>query len=173
MLVLTAAATQVRAQDEAATPPLKFGYINSQEILASAPGAGAAQEAFESELAGFEAEAQELQQEIQRMQQQLESQRIALSAEAIRSREEQLRQKAMEAQQRMQELDQRAAQRREELVQPVMDEISDVIEAVRAEGGYAFIFDVAAGSIVAADPAFELTGEVLRRLEAAEAGGER
>ena len=148
----------------------KIGYINSQEILANAPGATEAQRAFEEDLAQYESEAQRLQAELQRMQQELEQQRLTLSPEARANREEQIRQKAQEAQQRMEQLDQMAAQRRQELVQPVMDQISDVIEQVREEGGYSFVFDVAAGAIVAADPTLDLTDEVIRRVQADTAG---
>jgi outer membrane protein len=169
-LAVSTMAALVLAADAAEAQTAKFGYINSQEILANAPGATEAQQAFEADLAGYEQEAQELQAELTRMQQELEQQRLTLSPEARQAREERIRQKAQEAQQRMQELDQMAAQRRQELVQPVMDEISDVIEAVRADGNYAFVFDVAAGAIVAADPTLDLTDEVIRRLQSDTAG---
>ena len=58
------------------------------------------------------------------------------------------------------------SQRQAELVQPVMDLINQVIDAIRSEGDYALIFDVSAGSIIAADPSLDLTEEVIRRLRA-------
>lgn len=146
---------------------LKIGYINSQEILANAPGAQEAQQAFEGEMQAYTTEAQQLQDELTRMQQQLAQQELTLSPEAKRNRQQQIQQKAQEAQARMAEMDQLAAQRRAELVQPVMDKITEVIEAMREEGNYALILDVAAGSIIAADPTLDLTSEVLRRLNAA------
>jgi Skp family chaperone for outer membrane proteins len=45
-----------------------------------------------------------------------------------------------------------------------MDEITEVIEELREQGNYALILDVAAGSIVSADPALDVTEEVIRRL---------
>ena len=56
-----------------------------------------------------------------------------------------------------------------------MDEISRVIEALRVEQSYHIIFDVAAGSIIAADPTLDITDEIVRRLQAAGTapGGER
>ena len=60
----------------------------------------------------------------------------------------------------------RAGQRQQELVQPVMDRINEVIEEIREEGSYAIIFDVAGGGVVAADSALDLTQEVIRRLQA-------
>ncbi|HSW31669.1 MAG TPA: OmpH family outer membrane protein [Longimicrobiales bacterium] len=146
---------------------LKIGYINSQEILEKAPGAKEAQQAFERDMQGFTTEAQQLQDELARMQQQLAQQELTLSPEAKRNRQQQIQTKAQEAQTRMAEMDQIAARRRSELVQPVMDKITAVIEKMREEGSYSVILDVAAGSIIAADPALDLTAEVLRRLETA------
>jgi outer membrane protein len=146
---------------------LKIGYVNSQEILQKAPGAQEAQQAFEREMQGYTNEAQQLQDELTRMQQQLAQQELTLSPEAKRNRQQQIQQKAQEAQSRMAEMDQLAARRRSELVQPVMDRITAAIEKLREEGSYALILDVAAGSIIAADPALDLTAEVLRRLQAA------
>ncbi|MHB1194806.1 MAG: OmpH/Skp family outer membrane protein [Longimicrobiales bacterium] len=146
---------------------LKIGYINSQEILEKAPGAKEAQQAFERDMQGFTTEAQQLQDELTRMQQQLAQQELTLSPEAKRNRQTQIQTKAQEAQTRMAEMDEIAARRRSELVQPVMDKITAVIEKMREEGSYSVILDVAAGSIIAADPALDLTTEVLRRLETA------
>jgi Skp family chaperone for outer membrane proteins len=47
-----------------------------------------------------------------------------------------------------------------------MERINAVIEDIRADGGYSMIFDVAAQGIIAADPALDLTAEVVRRLQA-------
>lgn len=146
---------------------LKIGYINSQEILDKAPGAKEASAAFEREMQGFTTEAQQLQDELTRMQQQLAQQELTLSPEAKRNRQQQIQQKAQEAQSRMAEMDQIAARRKAELVQPVMDKITAVIEKMREEGSYSLILDVAAGSIIAADPTLDLTAEVIRRLQAA------
>ena len=146
---------------------LKIGYINSQEILQKAPGAQEAQQAFEREMQGYTTEAQQLQDELTRMQSQLAQQELTLSPEAKRNRQEQIQQKAQQAQARMAEMDQIAARRRSELVQPVMDKITAVIEKMREEGSYSMILDVAAGAIIAADPALDLTAQVLTRLTAA------
>ncbi len=163
-LAFTLAAGAAEAQT------LKIGYINSQQILQSAPGAAAANEAFQKDMAGYEAEAQRLQEELVGMQQDLERQQLTLSPEAKRNREQQIQQKAQSAQARMQQLDQLATQRREELIQPVMDRISEVIEQIREEGNYALILDVAAGSIISADPSLDLTDEVVRRLQTTATG---
>lgn len=165
-LAVFALATALAA-GSAEAQTLKIAYINSQEMLANAPGAREAQQAFERDMQGFDREAEQLEAELTRMQQQLAQQELTLSPDAKRNRQQQIQQKAQEAQTRMQEMDRLAATRRAELMQPIMDRITEVIEAVREEGGYALILDVAAGSIISADPSLDLTQEVLRRLQAA------
>jgi len=128
---------------------LRIGYLNSQQILASSPEATAAQQQFDQEMQTFQAEVQQLETEITGMQQRLE---------------QQLQAKVTEYQTRTTQLQQLADQRRNELIQPVMDRITVVIEALREEGQYSLILDVAAGSIISADSTLDLTPEVIRRL---------
>jgi outer membrane protein len=148
---------------------LKIGYINSSEIVQSAPGSAEAQAQFDAELESAQEEIERLQTELQNLDQQLQQQQLTLSPEAKANRQQQLQVKAQEYEQRASQLQEQANARRAELVQPIMDQITEVIEALREEGNYAMILDAAAGSIISADPTLDLTQEVLRRLEAADA----
>ncbi len=165
LLAVMLATVMMLAAGASPAQELKIGYVNSQEILASAPKAAEAQQAFEAELAGLEAEAQELQMQLQRMQQELQQQAPILSPEARQAREQEIGQKAQEAQSRMQELDRLAGRKRQQLIDPVMDEISDLIDEVRREKGYVYILDAASGAIVAADERLDLTDEIIQRLQ--------
>lgn len=144
---------------------LKIGYIDSQAILDQDPAAQQAQAQFESDLTNYRAEVQELGDELQQLIGQYEQQEAMLSESAKANRQEEIRLKQGQYQQRIQELDQQSMQRQAELVQPVMERINEVIEALRSEGSYSMIFDVAAQGIIAADPALDLTAEVVRRLQ--------
>jgi outer membrane protein len=145
---------------------LKIAYVNSQQILANAPGAQEAQAQFNKEMQNYNAEAQQIRNEISQMQQDLQTQSLTLSKEAKANREQELQTKTQQAQQRMNQLNQQAQQRQRELEQPVMDRINAVIDSIRTEGHYTFILDQANGSVVSADPSFDLTQEVIRRLKA-------
>lgn len=146
---------------------LRIGYINSQQILASSSEAAAAQQQFDREMQAFQAEVQQLEEEITGMQQRLQQQQLTLSPEAKASREQQIEVKVQEYQARTTQLQQMADQRRDELIQPVMDRITVIIETVREEGQYSLILDVAAGAIISADSTLDLTPEIIRRLGAA------
>ena len=107
------------------------------------------------------------------MEEQYQQQQLTLSPEAKANREQEIQTRIQQYQQRGQALQEQAARRRAELVQPVMDHITEVIEQLRAEQNYALILDVSAGSIVSADPALDITQEVIRRLQASGDDGSR
>jgi len=155
------------AQAAGAQANLKIGYIDSQAILDQDPSAQAAQQQFEASLATYQAEVQQMGEDLQSLITQYEQQQAMLSEEAKANREEEIRIKQTEYQQRISELEQQAGARQAELVEPVMQRITAVIEDIRAEGGYSMIFDVAAQGIISADPSLDLTAEVVQRLQAA------
>jgi len=159
-LILASAAT---AQAQITS---KIGYIDSQAILNQDPAAQAAQEQFEADMTRYRAEVEQLGEELQALIERYEQQEAMLSEEAKANRQEEIRMKQNQYQQRINELEQQAGIRQAELVEPVMERITSIIEEIRAEGGYAIIFDVAAQGIISADPAMDLTAEVVRRLQA-------
>jgi outer membrane protein len=144
----------------------KLGYINSAVILEGAPGAKEASDAFNQYMQTTEAEVQRMGEQLQTLMANFERQQIALSPQAKTQRENEINQRRQEYQTRVEQLEQQASQRQKDLVQPVMDKITAVIEQIRTEGSYAMIFDVAAGSLISADKTLDLTEEVLRRLRA-------
>ena len=164
----------VTALPAAGQVAVKIGYINSAAILDQAPGAREAAQQFDRDLAAMRAQIQPATDSLDQLISAYEAQSLTLSPDAKQRREQQILTKREELQQMAGALDQQATARRSELVQPIMDRVSDMIEQLRLDGGYGIIFDVADGSIVAADPSLDLTDEVLRRLQAAAAapGGE-
>jgi len=149
----------------AAQSPLKIGFINSQALLARAPGAAEASQQFDQELGTMRSQLQPMAEELDSLIAQFEAQSMTLSDQARRQRQQAIVQKQGALEQAAAQMEQQAEQRRAELVQPIMDRISAIIEQLRVEGNYHLIFDVAAGSIIAADPSLDLTDQVLTRLQ--------
>ena len=150
----------------AAQSPLKIGYINSQVIIAEDPAAIAAQEQFQREMVPFESELQALEAEISQLMTQYQAQQITLTANARRTRQEAIVQKQQAYQERMAQIEAEAGRRQQELVAPIMERINNIIQEIRSDGSYTFIFDVAGGGLIAADESFDLTAEVMERLAA-------
>lgn len=146
---------------------LKVAYLNSNQVLEGAPGRAEA-------LAQFEKETQPMRTQMQRMQDSLQSmigeyQKAApqLTPAQRSQRESVLGARQQEYQQRAQEMQQQAQGRQEELMAPIMEQVNKVIQDVRAEDGYAFIFDSGAQVpfIVSADKNLDITTRVIDRLK--------
>jgi ATP-dependent RNA circularization protein (DNA/RNA ligase family) len=78
-------------------------------------------------------------------------------------------QKQQGFEQRAEELQQQAGRRQQELMEPIMQRVEQVISEVRQAEGFAIVFDVASEAIVSADPSLDLTTRVIARLRAAPA----
>ena len=174
MLVVAAgAAAPVQAQAKPATKPAatapapapsgatKLAFVNARRILQSTPGWTTAEQTFTKESEGYRAELQKLQATLDSMASDYEQQSVVLSPTQRQAKRTQLETRA-------QELQQKAQARETELLAPLQQKVNGVIEAMRAEGGYAFIFDVSTqgGNIVAADRSLDLTDKVIEKLKA-------
>jgi len=164
VLAATAAFALAALPVAAQTPEFRIAILDSRALLAEAPGAEEAQAAFEADLARYQSELQQLETELTEMITQYEQQQAVMAAEARQSRQNAILQKQQQFEARAVELENQANQRQAELVGPIMDRISSVIEEFRRENGYALIIDIASGSILAADSALDVTAQVLTRL---------
>ncbi|HEU4456863.1 MAG TPA: OmpH family outer membrane protein [Longimicrobium sp.] len=142
----------------------RVGFVNSQRILAEAPGLQQVQQTLQRELPGLRAPLDSLEQRLTAGQQQLQQQSATLSEQVRTQRQNELQQQYQAYQQRAQALQQQAQRREAELVQPVMTAINAAIEAERRAANYDYIMDSSGNGIVAVNPALDLTERVLARL---------
>ncbi|MBV9774542.1 MAG: OmpH family outer membrane protein [Gemmatimonadetes bacterium] len=150
-----------------AQTPVKIAFINSQKIIAEAPGSTEAQQTLQRESAQYRTQVDSMEKELQTLQNNFESQQATMSAAVKQQRQQEMQTKYTAYQQRVQQLEQTAQQRQSQLVEPIMKRIRDTLEVMRKEGGYAMIFDAATAGVVAADSTLDITTQVLARLRAA------
>lgn len=145
---------------------VKLAYINSQQILAQAPGRAEAEAQYEKEATGYRQQVQRMGDSLNALVAAYDKDAVTLSPAAKETRQKTIRDREATYQQRAQQLEQKMNQRQAELVQPIMDKVQQVINDIRAEEGYAMIFDAAAASpvLVAADKNLDITEKVLTRL---------
>lgn len=143
----------------------KFAFVNSQALLQNAPGRAEAEAAFEKDMVGIRAQLSKLQDSLNTMQEAFAKEEVSLSPAAKEARLKTLREKEAAWQQQAQKLQERAQDRQEELMAPIMENLRKVLDDVRMDGGYAFIFDVAAGAfIVSADKNLDITDRVVAKM---------
>ncbi|MGQ0561363.1 MAG: OmpH family outer membrane protein [Gemmatimonadota bacterium] len=163
-LAVSATAAVAQTAPPASTP-VKIAFINSQKLIAEAPGAAEARTTIEREANKHRADLALAEDSLQNMIAEYQKKQLALSADARAKEEAAIRTKQEALQNRAEQLEQQMAKRQSDLVKPIMDRINQVLTAMRTEGGYAVILDSSSGSIVAADTTLDLTDQVLARLK--------
>ncbi len=166
--LMLVAAAPLTAQSTATEGP-RFVYVNTQRLLESAPGAAEAQETWNRELVQMQEEVRRLRVELDSLIADYRRQEAMLSDEARTSKQQELSEKQQELQTRTVQLEGQANERRQVLLEPILQRVQAEIEALRAEKEYVMVFDASAAGLLAADPALDVTDEVISRLEAQEA----
>lgn len=146
----------------------KLGYINSQKILAEAPGRAAAESTYNKEMATARVQIQNMDDSLKAMIAAYDKEAPTLDSARREARGATIRDKENEFQKRASDLNNQMQQRQADLARPLMDQVSKVLDEVRASGGYAMIFDVGAqgSALVSADKSLDLTDQVLAKLKA-------
>ena len=144
----------------------KVGYVNTAAVLG---GYGPAQEAsrqLEAAVLGFQAEFNQLETELNQALGEFQQQVMSMTPEARQLREQQLQAQRAALEERGRELEDLAEQRRAELFDPINTAMQAVLEEIRVEGNYGLILDANLGIIMVADPALDVTQQVLSGLQA-------
>jgi outer membrane protein len=144
----------------------KFAFINSQAIMQVAPGRAEAELQFQKDMEGFRGQVAKLGDSLNVLQEAYNKEEASLSPTAKEAKQKVLREKQTEYQDRVTKLNEQAQAREGELMQPILEGVRKVLDDLRAEGGYSFIFDVSAGSfIVSADKNLDITDRVVSKLK--------
>ncbi|HKV74733.1 MAG TPA: OmpH family outer membrane protein [Gemmatimonadales bacterium] len=152
-----------------AAPAAKVAFVNVRAVLSGTPEYAKAESLFAKEIEGYRAELAKLQASLDSAGQDFEQASVLLSPSARTAKRKELEEKNRQLEARNQEIQQKAAARERELLDPIQSKVSVLIEAIRAEGGYAMIFDVSGQTgIVAADKSLDLTAQLAARLKAAQ-----
>jgi outer membrane protein len=160
LALLAALSLPVRAQG------LKVAYVQTSVLLEQAPGRAEAEAQFEKETGTYRDQIKRMSDSLTAMIADFQKRSTTLTPAARETQGKGIQAKEAEYQRRSQELEQKAQGRQNELVQPILDKIKGAIEEVRAEGGYAMIFNADQGSpIVAVDKSLNVTDRVLSKLK--------
>lgn len=144
----------------------KYGYINSSEIIMIHPDVKAA----DQKLLNFQ---NELIEKGQGMAKKLEDNYNAYVEEAnsgllsqiqMQEKETALAEEQQAIQQYEVEIQQKILSKREELYQPILNQIQTAVEEVGKENGYTMIFDTSTGGILHADETNDLINKVKAKL---------
>lgn len=143
-----------------------FVYLNSADIIQSTPGSLEAQRTFEREIADMRTELQTQATVVDSLLRDYQRQEALLSPQAKEQKQGEIRSLQGQLETRRGEMETLAGQRQQDLLRPILERVSGVIEALRDERNYAMVFDISTEGVVAADPSLDITDLVKSRLGA-------
>ncbi len=163
--------TMLAASSAAAQGPQKFGYIDSRQVLQQAPGRANLEAQLKPQADAFQKRIGVMQDSMQAMVSAFEKDQATLTPAVRTQRQEALEKKRESFAAEAESLQQKFAEAQQALSRPLMEMFNRVLNEIRAEEGYAFIFDVGAEVqvIVAADKNLDLTEKVIARMRTAAA----
>jgi outer membrane protein len=144
----------------------KLAYINSQQVLLQAPGRAALEAGLTKQMEGFQKRMETMQDSMQAMLAAYQKDQATMTPAVKTQREEAIQKKQAAFAQEAEQLQQKAAAARDSASRPVMEMFNRVLNEIRAEDGYAFVFDVASEGqgILAADKNLDITEKVIARM---------
>jgi len=165
-LALAGGRSVVVAQQPAAAAPARIAFVNARALLTSMPGYAQAESTFTKELEAGRAEVQRLQAQFDSAAADFEQSQAMLSPTNRTAKRKELETKSQQLQQRNQDIQNRLGQRERDLLLPMQERLTSVIEGVRAEGNYALIIDLGAQGtgIITYDKSLDITQRVAQRL---------
>lgn len=146
----------------------KYAFVDTDYILNNIPAYKAAQDKLNQLSADWQKEIEVEYTIADRMYKDFQAEKVLLTNEMIKQREAEIaaKDKAIkDLQKRFFGPGGELFKKRQELVNPIQDEVYNVIKDIAESGNYAIIFDTAAGaSILFTDPKYDKSDEVLEKL---------
>jgi outer membrane protein len=127
---------------------LKFGHINSQELLTAMPESDSAQAKIEKLAGDYELQMEEMNVELNKKYDEYLQNRESYTDLIRQTKEADI----TEMQQRIANFEQMAQQdlqaQQQQLLQPILEKANSAIQEVAEENGFVYIFDVSRGNPV-------------------------
>ena len=162
-VLVVSAAAPLSAQS--APAPQRFAYVDTRLILDQAPGHADAEAQLQKEAVAWEAEVKKMQDQMNAMITDFQKTSAAMTTAARDKRTKEIQDKQAEFQKRNDEINAEAQKRRNEMLQPILDQVKIALEDVRVAGNFDAIFDVGQNAtIVAVNKNLNLSDRVIARL---------
>lgn len=127
---------------------LKFGHINSQELLQAMPENDSAQAQLERFAKQLQDQMEAMQTELNTKYQDYLNQQEQLTDLIRKTKEEEIQQLQERIQNFQNTAQQEMQKKQNELMTPIINKANEAIKAVARENGFIYIFDISRGTIL-------------------------
>jgi outer membrane protein len=152
---------------QAQTPaPIKLGYVNTEALMAAAPGRAAAESLYNKEVVAFQKQQATWADSLQKQFAAYQKAEPTMTDAKKKTEQERINKLQQELNNLNTLGEAKIRARENEVLAPLMEIVRGAIDEIRSEGGYAMIFSGDQNSpIVAADKNLDLTDKVISRLK--------
>ena len=159
MITTTATAQQ-------APVPGRIAFVNARLVLQSMPGYAQAESTFAAELAAGRTEIERMQASLDSAAADFQQQQVMLTPSNRTAKQSELQATSDRIQQRITEIQQQLGMREEELLSPMQERLSAIIDGLRAENNYSMVVDLSAQGlgIITYDKSLDITQRVVLRV---------
>lgn len=151
-----------------ATFAQKYAVVDTKYILQNVPEYHDAQKDLDQLSAQWQTEIEQRHETINKLKSSLQAERVLLTEEMISDREEEISKKESEVRELQRKrfgVNGDLFKRRQELIQPIQDNIYEAIAEVAERSGYMVVFDKGINSnVLYLDTKFDLSDRILRRM---------
>jgi outer membrane protein len=146
----------------------KYALVDTDYILNHIPSYKSAQQQLDKLSEDWQKEVEGKYSEIDKLYKDYQAERVLLSEDMRKQREELIVNKEKEAKELQKNYfgqDGALFKKRQELIQPIQDDIYKAIKDLATENGYAVVFDSASGtSMIYTNPRYDISDDVLQKL---------
>ncbi len=144
----------------------KFGYVNSAAILAEMPEVKQADAQLATLRKQLRKKGQEKVEALKAKYQELARKEKSgeIAPKTLQEKAEKLKAEELKLSQYEQDMQQKIMEKRQALLDPILEKVQNAIDQVAETGGYTYIFDSSTGILLYADDAANITDEVKAKL---------
>ncbi len=146
----------------------KYAFVDTEYILNNIPNYKAAQEQLDKQSQEWQKEVEAKYAEIEKMYKDYQAERVLLAEDMRKQREDAIINREREVKELQKNYfgqDGALFKKRQELIEPIQDDIYNAIKELASENGYAAIFDTSSGTtMIYTNPRYDISDEVLQKL---------
>lgn len=144
----------------------KFGFVNSASLLQEMPEVKAAEAELENLQKQLQARGQKMVEEFQTKYADLERRQSEgqIAPKDLETEAQKLKDEETSLMKYEQDMQRQLSEKRETLLQPILDRVNDAIKQLAADDKYTYIFDSSAGVLLYADETTDVTAKIKAKL---------
>ncbi len=151
-------------------PDARYAYVDPTRVFAESADGQAANQRLQQLLQQKQQELAGRQQQLQASQQQLQQNASVMSPEAQLALQREIERLGLEVQRMTQDAEAELAQLEQELQLAFQIKFNPALNQVATSRRLHFVFNAVAGALVWADPALDISAEVIREIDRASGG---